>query len=170
MYVSILTCPSEQLKHTSPLMLSGKKTFSHGTVIPSFTHSSKKVMLCLCSKSLFSQLAASTGETEHILQTSMRNTLTKQTTNTVRRYRNADNVSLFCSPPPVSVFYYLSLFVILSWALSAVLFECSNVSHGWWWGKKNPVNISSRLSPRLQDLESSSLLNRGPPLPFIVTF
>lgn len=88
-----------------------KKNVSHGTVIPSFTHSSKKVMLCLCSKSLFSQLAASTGEREHILQTSMRNTLTKQTTNTVRRYRNADNVSLFCSPLPSqssTICHYLS--------------------------------------------------------------
>lgn len=71
----------------------------------------QKVMLCLCSKSLFSQLAASTGEREHILQTSMRNTLTKQTTNTVRRYRNADNVSLFCSPLPSqssTICHYLS--------------------------------------------------------------
>lgn len=130
-YVSVPARLSEQIRHTSPLMLSGK--FSQGTVIPSFTHSSTKVVFCLCSKSLFSQLAASTGETEHILQTSMRNTLTKQTTNSEHGHRSADNVSLslfFISFSPVSIQYYLSLFVILSWAFSAAVCECSEVSHG----------------------------------------
>ncbi len=131
MYVSILTRLSEQIRHTSPLKLSGN--FSRGTVILFSTHSSTKMVFCLCSKSLFSQLAASTGETEHILQTSMRNTLTKQTTNSEHGYRNADSISLFFSslfPCLHLVIRYLSLFVIWSWAFSAVLCECSEVSHG----------------------------------------
>lgn len=91
--MSILTHLSEQIRHSSPFMLSGN--FSRGTLILSSTHSSTKVVFCLCSKFLFSQLAASTGETEHILKTSMGNTLTKQTTNSEHGYRNADIVSLF---------------------------------------------------------------------------
>lgn len=58
-YVSILTRLSEQTGLTSFLMLSGKN-FSRGTVILSSTHSSTKVVFCLCSESPFSQLAAST--------------------------------------------------------------------------------------------------------------
>lgn len=133
MYVSILTHLSEQIRHSSPFMLSGN--FSRGTLILSSTHSSTKVVFCLCSKFLFSQLAASTGETEHILKTSMRNTLTKQTTNSEHGYRNADIVSLFffISFPHQGTTTVYSICHCLSFCLvflSAVLYECSKVSHG----------------------------------------
>lgn len=148
-YVSLLTRLSEQIRRASCLMLSGN--FPRGTVILSSARSCTKVPFCLCSKSLFSQPAASTGEREHVLQTSMRNTLTKQTTNSQHGYRNADNVSLslFLISFPLSPSgknYRICQFVILSWVFSAVLCECSEVSHGRWWEKKkDPGSISYRL-------------------------
>lgn len=119
MYWSILTYFNTQIRHTSSVTHSGN--FSQGTLMLSSTHSSTKVVFCLCSKLLFSQPAASAGETEHILKTSMRSTLTKQTTNSEPRYRNADIVSPFfplSSPFPIwEQLRYLSLFVILSFIL-----------------------------------------------------
>lgn len=41
-YVSTLTCASEQIKHTSPLMLSGKKTFHMGPWYPLLPTPAKK--------------------------------------------------------------------------------------------------------------------------------
>lgn len=155
MYVSILTRLSEQIRHTSPLMLSGN--FSRGIVILSSTHSCTKVMFCLCSKSLFSQLAASTGETEHILQTSMRNTLTKQTTNSEQGYRNADNVSLFFFISfPLSPTRYYGIYHCLSFCLGYFLLFCVNVQKFPMGadGKKKILAAFHIDSPRLQDLES----------------
>lgn len=152
-----------------PLKLSGN--FPRGTVMLFSTHSSTKMVFCLCSKSLFSQLAASTGETEHILQTSMRNTLTKQTTNSEHGYRNADNVSLFFFisfplPPSsntVSVIVYhlvLGIFCCSVWMFR---------SFPWVLRGKKILAAFHIDSPRLQDLEPFSLPNNGPPLPFIIS-
>lgn len=69
--------------------------------------------------------------------------------------------------PTVSISYYLSSLDILSWALSAVLFECSGASHGYWRGGKEILSTSHTNSSRLQGLR---LPNKSPPLPFTVTF
>lgn len=134
MYWSILTYFNTQIRHTSSVTRSGN--FSQGTLMLSYTHSSTKVLFCLCSKLLFSQPAASAGETEHILKTSMRSTLTKQTTNSEPRYRNADIVSPFY--PPLISFSHLgtttvSVIVCHFVFHSAVLYDCTLASHGCWW-------------------------------------
>lgn len=78
---STVTYFDMQIRRAASVTLSAN--FSQGTVTSSSTHSSTKAVFCLCGELLFSEPAASAGETEHILKTSMRSTLTKQTTNDV---------------------------------------------------------------------------------------
>lgn len=149
--VSIPTHLSEQIRHTS-LMHSGN--FSQGTTIPYFTCSSTKVVFCLCRKSLFLQLAASTGETEEILHRSLRNTLTKQTTNSEHGYRNAEMSVFFFLPSLFQL--HLVLYVSVCHHVLGIFCRYVWVLSSFPWiliGNTEPGNISIAV-PRLQDIES----------------
>lgn len=103
MCVYILVCGSGcmwvfwhvSLNKSGTLLSCFQETFHEGLWYSPLPTPAPKWCSAFVANLCFSQLAASTRETEHILQTSMRNTLTKQATNSKHGYRNADNVSIF---------------------------------------------------------------------------
>lgn len=138
---SILSRLGEQIRPTSPLMLSGN--FSRGTAIPSSIPTpAQKWCSAFVANPCFLNRLRPLGESR--TQTSMRNALTKWTTNSQHGYRNADNVSLlfFHLFSPVSIRWYYCICHCLSFCLGhfpAVLCECAEVSLGCWWGKKKEI-------------------------------
>lgn len=109
-YVSILTCASEQIKHTSPLMLSGKKTFHMGPWYPLLPTPAKKWCSVFVANPCFLSWLRPPGK-ENTFYRQAWETPWQNRLQTLRRYRNADNVSLFCSPLPSqssTICHYLS--------------------------------------------------------------
>lgn len=117
------------LNKSGTLLSCFQETFHEGLWYSPLPTPAPKWCSAFVANLCFSQLAASTRETEHILQTSMRNTLTKQATNSKHGYRNADNVSIFfsCLFPCLHRRKNYGICHCLSFCLGYVQLFCVNV-------------------------------------------